>query len=390
MSRQPLAAPQAASAASVSDRAARHTAIRQLYNTLDSYADRMALRMAGPIALVCSSLAWVLNWGRNPIPFAGDARSFGVLIFFFSIIIAFGVAATGFVMGVRYRNGLVEPELRRAWGLAVAPLALAYAAVTMILVAVVLQFIDVAFKELALEPFYAALVVGMMCGAVAYYVANRTLQITVRAVLNVFVIILFAGVATSAINIDDPRWWQESFSFLGTAQSNERSVFNATLIMAGILFVILQQFFMDDFIELRRRGMLSARTARWIRISLIALGVLMAMVGLVPFGSGGLLDTIHSVAAYSLAGILLTYMLLVRRLLPHCSAEFYAMTWFMVVVMVGAVVLHLLGSINVVGVELICFAVGGTWFLLFVKNVELLVSQLDEGERMLQAEAAPR
>ncbi len=70
----------------------------------------MALRFAGPIALVCALLTWLLNWGRNPIPFVGDMAGFGVLIFFFTIVIGFGVGAVGFVIGVRYRNWLVEPD----------------------------------------------------------------------------------------------------------------------------------------------------------------------------------------------------------------------------------------------------------------------------------------
>ncbi len=378
MSRRPILSQPASNQSQPAADIAPHISVRQLYSTLDGYADRMALRFAGPIALGASVLAWMLNWGRNPIPFVGDLRGFGVLIFFFGIVIAFGVAAVAFVMGVRFRNRLVEADLRRSWGLPVIPLALAYAIVTMILVALVLQFIDAAFRDLALQPFYAALVVSLLCGAVAYYVANRAMQISVRSLLNVFVIILFAGVTFSAVNVNDPRWWEESFSFLGTAQSNARSVFNATLMMAGILFMILQQFFMDDFIELRNNGMISQRITRWIRGSLIALGLLMAMVGLVPFGNGGAWDTIHSVSAYGLAGILLVYMVLVRRAFPYFSPEFYAMTWFMVAVMVGAVVLHLFGSINVVGVELISFAVGGTWFMLFVKNVEMLAKQSND------------
>lgn len=378
MTRRPILSQPASNQSQPAADIAPHISVRQLYSTLDGYADRMALRFAGPIALSASVLAWMLNWGRNPIPFVGDLRGFGVLIFFFGIVIAFGVAAVAFVMGVRFRNRLVEADLRRSWGLPVIPLALAYAIVTMILVALVLQFIDAAFRDLALQPFYAALVVSLLCGAVAYYVANRAMQISVRSLLNVFVIILFAGVTFSAVNVNDPRWWEESFSFLGTAQSNARSVFNATLMMAGILFMILQQFFMDDFIELRNNGMISQRITRWIRGSLIALGLLMAMVGLVPFGNGGAWDTIHSVSAYGLAGILLVYMVLVRRAFPYFSPEFYAMTWFMVAVMVGVVVLHLFGSINVVGVELISFAVGGTWFMLFVKNVEMLAKQSND------------
>jgi hypothetical protein len=219
--------------------------------------------------------------------------------------------------------------------------------------------------------------IGLACGVVAYYVANRTMRITVRAVLDIFVVILLSGIALSAFGIDNPLWWQQSFSFLGTTSSNERSVFNATLVFAGILFVILQQFFMDDFIVLRNRGLLTVRKTRWIRGSLIAMGVLMAMVGLIPFGGSMITDTMHDFSAYGLAGILLVYMVAVRWALPYFSREFYLMTWFMVAVLLAALALHLLGSINVVGIELIAFALGGAWFLMFVKNVELFVEQTD-------------
>jgi hypothetical protein len=374
---QTQAPPAEATALATAHGQQRRMAVRDLYNTLDGYANRMALRFSGTIALASGLLAWGLSWGRNPVPFVSDMRGFGVLIFLLSIVIAFAVSAVGFVLGVRYRNRLVEPEMRRSWLLPVVPLALAYALVTLVIVGVVLQFIDVAFKELALQQIYAVLVVGLMCGAVAHIVADRTLQITARKLLNVFGIVLFTGVAYSAVNIDNPFWWRESFSFLGEASSSDRAIFNATLIIAGILFVVLQQFFMDLFVDLQAFGLFSARKTRWMRISLIALGVLMAMIGIFPFGSGGIFDTIHSMSAYSIAAILLAYMVFVRRLIPYFSGEFYAMTWFMVGVLVVALLLHFLSSINTAGMELIAFAVAGTWFMLFVNNVQMLVERVD-------------
>ena len=44
--------------------------------------------------------------------------------------------------------------------------------------------------------------------------------------------------------------------------------------------------------------------------------------------------------------------------------------------MLTAVALHLLGSINTVGIELLAFAIGGSWFILFTKNVELFAEHL--------------
>lgn len=361
-------------------RKAQHLAIREMYSTLDGYADRMSLRFAGPIALVCGLLTWLLNWSRSPIPFLGPQTAFGVLIFFFVTAIGLLVGGAAFIMGVRYRNQIVEPAMRRSWLLPVAPLAISYALTLLLVTAIALMVANAIFQELALPWFYAALVVGMVCGAVAYNTANRMMQVSVHSVIKIFAIILFAGIAISAVKDGTHLWWRESFSFLGEMDSSGRAIFNATLVLAGVLFVVLQQFFMDQFTRLAEYGLLSPRKTKLVRGSLIAIGLSLAMVGLVPFGVNGLMDTVHSFSAYLLLGILLAHMLFAHRLLPYFSREYYAVTWFMVAALAVAVTLHFLGSINTAGIELIGFAIAGAWFMLFVKNVELLVDRTDTGK----------
>ena len=353
----------------------QHT-LKALYDTLDGYADRMTLRFAGPAALMGGLGAWLLNQGRDPIPFADDVFGFGVLIFFFTILTAFVCASAGFILGVRFRNSLVPEDLRRSWIWSVLPLAFAYAVVVGLFAAIGLQFAGMVFPELALQSVYAIVLVALVCGAVAHSVANQSMQVRVRNVLDLFVITLLCGVAISAITANNAMWWEKSFSFLGESESRSRIIFNTTLIVSGILLIILQQFFMDDFIYLRHLGLLTARKVRWGRAGLIALGIVMAMIGIVPFGINGLLNTVHDLCAYSIAGILLAFMLTTRRMFPGLTPEFYAITWLTVVLLVAAVVLHLLGSINTVGVELLAFAIGGSWFILFIKNVELFVEHI--------------
>ncbi len=350
--------------------------LNQLYATLNGYADRMALRFAGAVTLLCAAIAWAGNWGRDPIPFADDAAGFGVQLFFLSILTAFCVSALALVMGLRYRNRLVAAELRRSWVWSFLPLALANAVAVGLTAAVALQFVSLVFRDLSLPALYAVALVGLACGAVAYVVANRNMQVRVGHVFQLFGVTLLGGIAISAIAGNNPMWWEQSFSFLGERGSDTHTVFNATLIIAGVLMIVLQQFFMDDFIYLRSLRLLTPRKTQIVRVSLIALGVLMALVGTIPFGVNALLNNIHSFAAYGLALILLGYMALVRRLLPYFSREFYATSWTAVVLLVAAVTLHLLGSINTVGVELLAFAIGGSWLMLFIKNVELLVEHL--------------
>ncbi len=103
-----------------------------------------------------------------------------------------------------------------------------------------------------------------------------------------------------------------------------------------------------------------------------------ALITVIPFGKGSLRDQIHDLSAYSVAGILLLYMLFVRKLVPYFSPEFYTTTWFMAGLLVVAVALHQVGSINTVGVVLLSFVLGGAWFILFIKNVDLLVAHLHQ------------
>lgn len=360
----------------VSPQALTQHTLKALYDTLDGYADRMTLRFAGPAALLGGLATWLLNWGRNPIPFADDVYGFGVLIFFFTILTALICSAAGFILGVRFRNSLVPEELRRAWVWSVLPLAFTYAVVVGLFAAIGLQFAGMVFPELALQSVYAIVLVGLVCGAVANSVANQCMQVRVRNVLALFIITLLGGVAISAITVNNAMWWEKSFSFLGESDSRSRIIFNTTMIVSGILLIILQQFFMDDFVYLRHLGLLTERKVRWGRAGLVALGVLMAMIGIIPFGIDGFFNTIHDLCAYSIAGILLAFMLTTRRFLPGLTPEFYATTWVTIVLLIVAVALHLLGSINTVGVELLAFAIGGSWFILFIKNIELFVEHI--------------
>lgn len=82
---------------------------------------------------------------------------------------------------------------------------------------------------------------------------------------------------------------------------------------------------------------------------------------------------------------LTAHMLFTRQLLPYFLREFYAMTGPMIGGLVLALALHLLGSNNTVGIELIGFTIAGAWFMLFVDNVERLVDRLESNTGPLTA-----
>ena len=65
--------------------------------------------------------------------------------------------------------------------------------------------------------------------------------------MQLIVIIVAGGVYLTATTVDDPLWWQVSFSYLGKMESNAKMLFNVTFIFTGILLLTWMGYFMSDF-----------------------------------------------------------------------------------------------------------------------------------------------
>jgi len=357
------------------------TAVRQQApakpESITQYADRMALRFALPVGIAIGLLVILLNLERNPVPLLGDRRAFGALLFYAIIPITLVMAGVAFVWGVRAWNTRVAADRQRSWTVAVVPVALAYALLIGFVTALGLQFVEFAFRELALARLQGAFLVGAVGSALTLWTIKQVMQLTTNNLLQLTFIIIGGGVYLTTATIDDPLWWQVSFSYLGTMKSSANTIFNVTLIFTGILLLVWLPYLLSDFRILVRHGIAPEHSVRWLRIAFIILAIAVAFVGFFKSGLTPFSSLMHNWSAYSLAAIFALLMLGLRWLAPGFSDEVYATSWTLMGALVATLVLAAIGYFNTVGLEIVAFALGLFWLNIFVQNTSNLAAALE-------------
>ncbi len=337
-------------------------------------AARFALRGALAAALVGTVLSLILNWGRTPVPLVGDWTAFGILAVILGAVFATVAAAYSYVIGLRFRNTQMPPNRRHNYWISVAPVALGTGMQIFLAAGIGIIFASVVFKELALINGIASPIVGAICAVIVFTVMGRFLLVTERSVLLTLALLLFLGIVVAAANEQNPKWWEESFSYLGTAESNTNLFFNISFVLTGLLIVVWQQFYLENITILVERTIVRPRAHTIFKYGIIVVGIFVTLIGILHWGAGPVITTVHDLSAYTAGGLITLAMLAIRWLIPKMSNEFYVATYVMAAVMIGAVLMLLFGIFNTVGVEFVYFTTAGAWFVLLMESTEMLVA----------------
>lgn len=342
------------------------------------YAQSASMTAAAPVGLLAAIMTFVLNLGRADIPLvaAGDMRAMGALSLIYAVLIALVGGVIGYYLGVRYKNEHLPLRYRQSWKWSIVPIVLAYTVIVAFIIDIFYQLLDAAFASLFLPTLQAVFLIGILAAVVTYITVETLMRIDLRKVLVIIFTIMVGGIYYAAITIDDPLWWQESFSYLGTQNSNASAIFNITFVLAGILMLVLQQYFMYDFHILRDEGTLSPRVHQLIGIGIFAFGFLIAGVGVFPWGASPLYSTLHNLCAYTMAMLLFLLMVSVYWVIPGLERTFYLSTVFFIAALLATGLLMVLGRMNTTQAEINGLLVGGAWIALLVNNVDLLARRL--------------
>ena len=337
-------------------------------------AARYALRGALAAALLGTVLSFILNWGRTPVPLVGDWMAFGILAVILGAVFASVAAAYSYVIGLRFRNTQMPPNRRHNYWISVAPVALGIGMQIFLAAGIGIIFANVVFKELALINGIASPIVGAICAVIVFNVMGRFLLVNERSVLLTLALLLFLGIVVAAANEQNPKWWEESFSYLGTAESNTNLFFNISFVLTGLLIVVWQQFYLENITILVERTIVRPRAHTILKYGIIVVGIFVTLIGILHWGDGPVTTTVHDLSAYTAGGLITLAMLAIRWLIPKMSNEFYVATYVMAAVMIGAVLMLLFGIFNTVGVEFVYFTTAGAWFVLLLESTEMLVA----------------
>ena len=140
---------------------------------------------------------------------------------------------------------------------------------------------------------------------------------------------MISGAATAGLTSDDPYWYNNNFSQLGDRTTFAASMFNATLILAGICIIITSYFAITEFVAtqheiLQNKG---TNTTKHFKTRTTIMAALLILGGIAFIGIGTFRYTphpvIHDLCARGVTGLICTKLIFLPWLSPRLSKTFY-------------------------------------------------------------------
>lgn len=182
--------------------------------------------------------------------------------------------------------------------------------------------------------------------------------------------ILCTAILLAALGTVDPLWWHLHFSRLGTFADLSGYTFNGGVILSGLVIaaggVPLAVHLANGLASGR---IADARAARALPPLLVALGLCLALIGVIPLT---LNEFLHDRAAN---GVLLSFLGLVvvsRRTLRELPAFVGRYAIATVIVLVVGITMMFLGLINLAAFEVLAFGGVLSWVHLLERSVRRL------------------
>lgn len=260
-----------------------------------------------------------------------------------------------------------------------AGLTLLHAAISLFVLAGVFWVFGQAFQTLELDPAAGSVCVGV-AAAVASYLASSSAMAMRTSHLSVLIAIyLTMGAMSSALNASDPVWWQVHFSSLGAAGDFSGITFNFTLVLTGLVLTTLADYLTHDLSLWAERRQISERRVEIIRFGFVLLGIMLALVGLIPVNVN---FTAHNSVAYGMVAVFAALLVAIPLLFRELSAAFNLASIFIAALLIINVVLHLIvGYLNVTAFEMIGVSVMFVWLVLLIRSITAAVHDQESIEQ---------
>ena len=172
--------------------------------------------------------------------------------------------------------------------------------------------------------------------------------------------VLAIGVAISILTTSDKEWWRLHFSTLGTYPDLSGHVFNATIIVAGVLFGCFAIRTRTELLTLARPS--SRRRCEVFAFGVGSLGVHLSAVGMIPLNAN---EFLHDRAA---SGAMLSFIV-VLSVATHSQRELSTrlrvVTLGVIAALTAGIAAFATGHINLAAFELIGFSLIGLWTAVF-------------------------
>lgn len=299
---------------------------------------------------------------------------------------------SSFIVG--YARNSRSLNLKRGWwvpirrSIEIVALSVVYAATIFLAVFAILGIItDMMGIRIFIGylPWVSAAFAGIV-GYVTFVQADLMDAKTIASLLPLFVV---SGVTTAGLTTDDPNWWHNNFSQLGDRTTFAASMFNSTLILAGICIIIISYFAISELMTTHRmradwsRAHLPApqvgderdhpERIQQFKVRVAILWSLLILLGIAFIGIGTFRYSphpiLHNVFARGLPGIMCILLIGLPWIAPQLSKAFYVVSDLSIITCAVAGGFWLEGDNTLTNVEALAGLIFLGWFIVFSRHI---------------------
>lgn len=227
----------------------------------------------------------------------------------------------------------------------------------------ILLAIGPACRDATVSRPQAILAIGLCGGLTAAAVAFASADIGPAGLLGRLAALVVAGLALSMLLVDDPRWWEDSLSFMGRRGPSAR-VFNVTLVIAGLGLWGLMLEIGRSLSGLAEAGQFPPQGARALAISLSVASIGLMGIGVFPDATP-LGAVLHKLTGHGALLIFIAVMLGLRWLAPPFGRTAHRASALLGGLCLFAAALNAAQALNYVLFELAVISLLFVWLFLY-------------------------
>ncbi len=248
-------------------------------------------------------------------------------------------------------------------------IALVHAGIALLVVGIATSVVMRGFLGLEVDAF-TSIMITVVLGATAAYTSTLSAgNLTTGRLSTLFAVFMTGGVLVAMLTTSDAEWWRLHFSELGAGNSTSGAIFNATVIVGGMLMASLACLMAPSL----RRWAQSAPPSRTRNVAVVewafvAIGVGLGGVGLVPVDVNLIIhNTFATGMAVAFGGLLIG----LRWLLDGFSRAFLLFS-DIVLISIGAsaVLFWPVQYYNLAAFELVAAGIIFAWLIIFLRHLD--------------------
>ena len=221
------------------------------------------------------------------------------------------------------------------------------------------------------------------CGIVGYMTFVQARMMNAKTLASLLPFFVVSGVCTAGLTTDDPYWYHNNFSQLGDRTTFAATMFNATLMLAGVCIIIVSYFAVSELVTTERLTRLLHDHTRndpnrgydipHFMARTIVLTVLLTLSGLAFIGIGAFRYTphylMHNVCAKGLPFVMLALFAALPWLAPRLSRVTMVISDLAALLCAGFWVNMMMGHNTLTNVEALAGMMFLGWFIVFSRQI---------------------